>query len=150
VIELDSKGHAGKIFGGEFQSGLRQVDAVIMIRVGARERRAHLARIAARDIDKGERLRNRGESLMQDRADLLVRKRVGVDQFLIRRPLFLKLLERGLVGDGAPGLQTMDVNVHCPKASALLRHLAVSSLHKSYRVPGPSGLALANRWHLRR
>jgi hypothetical protein len=29
------------------------------------------------------------------------------------------LLERGLVGDGAPGLQTMDVNVHCPKASAL-------------------------------
>ena len=37
---------------------------------------------------------------------------IGIDQFLIGRPLLLELLERGLIGDRALGVTVTDVNVH--------------------------------------
>ena len=61
VVELDLERHAGEILRGKLERGLRQIDAVIVPDFGAGERASHLAGIAAGDIEKGERLGERGE-----------------------------------------------------------------------------------------
>jgi hypothetical protein len=126
VIELDQL-HARQVVGRKLQGRLRQVDAVIVVNFGAGERAAHLAGIAAGDVDQGERLGHGRQRLVQDRPHLLVRQSIGIDQFLIGRPLLLELLERGLIGDRALGVTVTDVNVHagCLRSSeqAIYRRL---------------------------
>jgi len=104
---------------GEFERGLRQIDAVIMPRPGARQRRLHLAGIAASDIDKGERLGKRCKRAVQDRPNFFMRERVLIHQFLVGRPLLLELFERGMVGDGALGMEMVNMDVHSRVASSV-------------------------------
>ena len=87
VVELDLEGHAGEVLCGELERGLRQIDAVIVADLGAGERAAHLAGIAAGDIDKGERLGKRGERAVQDRADFFMGERVGYPPISDRSPI---------------------------------------------------------------
>ena len=49
---------------------------------------------------------------MQDRSHFLMGERIAIDQFLIGRPLLLKLLERGVVENRAFGMEVMNVDVH--------------------------------------
>jgi hypothetical protein len=117
VIELDLERDTGEILGGKRQRRLRQIDTVIVPDLGPGERRPHLAGVAAGNIDEGEGSRQRGKRAMQDRAHLTMRTGVAIDQFLIGRPLLLKLLERAFVGDGALGVEVMDVDFHAGAAS---------------------------------
>jgi hypothetical protein len=135
VIELNFERDTGKILCGKRERGFGQIDAVIVPDLGTGERRPHLAGIAAGNIEKGEGPRQRGKRAMQDRARFAMRNRVAIDQFLIGRPLLLKLLERDFVGDSAFGVEAMDVDFHIPDkliamrsptADGVLQRLAVS------------------------
>jgi hypothetical protein len=118
VVELDLERNAGEVLRGKLKRRLRQIDAVIMPDLGAGERLPHLVGIAAGNIEKDEGLGDGGQRPMQDRSHFLMGERIVIDQFLIGRPLLLKLLERGPVGDRAFGMEVMNVDVH---ASAGLR-----------------------------
>jgi len=85
---------------------------VIVVDVGASERSLHLAGIAAGNIEEGEGLWHGLERAMQNRPHFLMREKVGIHQLLIGRPLFLELLECGLVGDRSLGVEGVKVNVH--------------------------------------
>jgi hypothetical protein len=78
MIELDREGNALQVLGGKFQRRLRQVDAVIMVDLGTRERTLHLAGIAAGDVEKGERLRKSLERIVKELPYFLVGERVGI------------------------------------------------------------------------
>src|SRR5258708_1792091 len=134
VVKLDLERNAGEVLRGKLKRWLRQIDAVIVPDLGAGERLPHLACIAAGNVEKGEGLSDVGERPMQDRSYFLMGERIVIDQFLIGRPLLLKLLERGAVGDRAFGMKVMNVDGHAcagrgggefhkglPRASAFLR-----------------------------
>ena len=112
VVELDLERHARQILGRKLQRRLRQIDAVIVVNLGAGERAAHLAGVAAGNVEQGEGLGHGRKRPVQDRPHLLMGESIGIDQFLIGRPLLLELLERGLIGDRALGVNVTDVNVH--------------------------------------
>ena len=112
VVELDLERNAGEVLPGKLECRLRQIDAVIVPDLGAGERLPHLAGIAAGNVEKGEGLGDGGERPTQDRSHFLMGERIAIDQFLIGRPLLLKLLERGAVGDRAFGMEVMNVDVH--------------------------------------
>ena len=117
MVELDFERNPRKVLGGKLERGLGQFDAVIVLDLGAGERVAHLARIAAGNVEKGERLRDRLQRAMENRPHLLMGERVGIHQLLIGRPLLLELLERGFVGHRALGVEVMNVDVHSRVAS---------------------------------
>jgi hypothetical protein len=56
---------------------------------------------------------------VQDRPNFFMRERVLIHQFLIGRPLLLELFERGRVGDGALGMEMVNVDVHLRVASVV-------------------------------
>jgi hypothetical protein len=93
-----------RFFRGKLKRRLRQIDAVIVPDLGAGERLPHLVGIPAGNVEKGEGLGDGCERPMQDRSHFLMGERIAIDQFLIGRPLLLKLLEHGAVGDRAFGM----------------------------------------------
>jgi len=106
MVELDLEGHALKIFGSEFESGLGQIDPVIVIDPGT-EQRPHLACVPTGDVEKGEGAGERSlEGVVEDACYLLVGEPVAVDEFLVGRPLSLELFHGGRIHDGA-GLKTV-------------------------------------------
>jgi hypothetical protein len=70
-----------------------------------------LASIAASDVEESEWQMDGLERVVKHRPDLLVGKRVRIDELLVGRPLLLELFECSLVGDTARcGAVKMDVH----------------------------------------
>jgi len=98
VVELDLVGRAGQVFRRKLKRWHGEVDALVVAASGAGQNFAHLARIAARNIDKGEGPRDSVERVVQKLASRSMGERVGVHELLIGRPLLLKLLQSVVVG----------------------------------------------------
>src|SRR6476659_4110545 len=98
VVELDLEGRAGEVFRRKLKRGRGEVDALIVVAPGPRQDFAHLTRVAAGDINKGEGPRDSVERIVQKLASRSMRDRVGVHKLLIGRPLLLKLLQGVPVG----------------------------------------------------
>src|SRR5262245_57802891 len=114
MIELDLEGHLFEVLGSQFERGLGQIDTVIVADLCI-PKRAHLACVAASNIKKGEG-HGKGlvEGVMQKLADRFMGEPIRVHDLLVGRPLFLELLECGLIYDRTTQLKLMDQNVdHC-------------------------------------
>src|SRR6516165_12594293 len=83
VVELDLEGRAGQVFCCKLKRGCGEVDAAVVAAPGAGQNFAHLARIAARDIDKGKGCRDGAKRVVQKVASRYMRERVGVHELLI-------------------------------------------------------------------
>ena len=84
---------------------------MIVVNLGAGEGVLNLASIAASDVEESEWQMDGLERVVKHRPDLLVGKRVRIDELLVGRPLLLELFECGLVGDTARcGAVKMDVH----------------------------------------
>lgn len=112
MVELDLERHVLEIVRCKLERRLGKIDAVIVTNLGAGER-AHLARIAASDVEKGEGpIEALVERVVKQRAHRRMRKLVAVDELLVGRPLSLELLQCGRIDDGAVGLKLMDEDIH--------------------------------------
>src|SRR5665809_167 len=72
MIELDREGYAVEILSRELERGLGEIDAVIMPNLGPAERRTHLPRVAASDVEKGKRLGQTRERAVENAPHLLM------------------------------------------------------------------------------
>ena len=111
VVELDLEGRAGEVFRRKLKRGRLEVDALIVVAPGPPQDFAHLTRVAAGDINKGEGPRDSVERIVQKLASRSMRDRVGVHKLLIGRPLLLKLLQGVRVGRRLSGRKLTDEDI---------------------------------------
>src|SRR5262245_1844448 len=111
VVELYLKGRAGEVFRRKLKRGRGEIDALVVAAPGARQNFSHLTRVAAGDIDKGERRRDSTERVVQKLASRSMRERVGVYELLIGRPLLLKLFQSVMIGYCLFGRKLADKDV---------------------------------------
>src|SRR3972149_9204460 len=100
MVEVALERRAGEVLRREIERWMGEIYTMVVTDLGAGERLAHLARIAASNVEEGEGpVERRGQHVMEDFPHRLMGQRVAIHQFLVGRPLLLELLKRGFVGD---------------------------------------------------